>query len=260
MQFVVNVSAGIAALPQQAPEASVCTAEDYRRALRKHYAVVQSSLKVDIIGFAKRLYSEDHITKECIKEVRAMLKADRQVEAADHMYVALEDLTDAGLCFFVEDVLESQGLSELVKTFRSCPGPRKCSLNPESLHHGTTSVKSAPRVVQLRLTATDASTGMHGAEVAAVPAVVSDNGEVRSSSSSDKCEAVVSMVNVLIQVLCCCHNVQNLQNRGNACTCTSKLQLIQVLLWAFCIQLSTATGPLHIVHFKLYTILCGWDL
>ncbi|XP_065187565.1 uncharacterized protein LOC135818153 isoform X2 [Sycon ciliatum] len=188
----------IAALPQQAPEASVCTAEDYRRALRKHYAVVQSSLKVDIIGFAKRLYSEDHITKECIKEVRAMLKADRQVEAADHMYVALEDLTDAGLCFFVEDVLESQGLSELVKTFRSCPGPRKCSLNPESLHHGTTSVKSAPRVVQLRLTATDASTGMHGAEVAAVPAVVSDNGEVRSSSSSDKCEAVMTHLHQII--------------------------------------------------------------
>ena len=192
---------GTAASAQEASRRSVCErAASYRRALRKHYAAVQSSLKVDVVGCANRLYSEDHITKECIKEVRAMLKADRQVEAAEHMYVALEDLTDAGLCFFVENVLESQGLSELLETFESCPGPGKCSLNPESLHHDTTtSVQSAPRVAQLRLTATDTSAGMRGAEVAAMAAVVPDSGEVRSSnsSSSSRCEAGVSMVNAL---------------------------------------------------------------
>ena len=195
---------GTAASAQEASRRSACErAASYRRALRKHYAAVQSSLKVDVIGCANRLYSEDHITQDCIRKVRAMLEADRQVKAADHMYVALEDLTDAGLCFFVEDVLESQGLSELVETFRSCPGPGQCSLNPESLHHETTSVKSAPRVAQLRLTTNATSTGMHGAEVAAMPAVVPDSGEVRSSnSSSGRCEAGVSMVSALVQVLC----------------------------------------------------------
>ncbi|XP_065187463.1 uncharacterized protein LOC135818071 [Sycon ciliatum] len=109
-------------------------AASYQQALCKHYAAVQSSLAINVMNCVKRLRAEGYLSTEVVMETRAMLKSAGQDETLDHMCTLLEKLPDDGMCFFVESILPSQGLSHLVETFRACPGPKQCSLGYDDLH------------------------------------------------------------------------------------------------------------------------------
>ncbi|XP_065187485.1 uncharacterized protein LOC135818089 [Sycon ciliatum] len=118
----------------QKPAAVPKRATAYQQVLCKHYAAIQSSLAINVMDCVKSLRAEGHLSTEVVMETRTLQKSAGQDETLDHMCALLEKLPDDGMCFFVEDILPSQGLSQLVETFRVCPGPGKCSLHRNDLH------------------------------------------------------------------------------------------------------------------------------
>ncbi|XP_065187476.1 uncharacterized protein LOC135818082 isoform X1 [Sycon ciliatum] len=106
----------------------------YHGALHKHYTAVQRSLEINVMDCVKSLRAEGHINHDCVKETRSVMKTSGHTEALDHLCCVLEELSDEGMCYFVESVLPFQGLSQLVETFQACPGPGKCTLKHHDLH------------------------------------------------------------------------------------------------------------------------------
>ncbi|XP_065187460.1 uncharacterized protein LOC135818069 isoform X2 [Sycon ciliatum] len=126
----------------------------YQQALYKHYAAIRSSLEGCVLDCVTSLRAEGHLSTEVVMETRSLQKSAGQDETLDHMCALLEKLPDDGMCFFVEDILLSQGLSQLVETFRVCPGPGKCSLHRNDLH--PVSVYSSDKTLSMQ-TSVDAS-------------------------------------------------------------------------------------------------------
>ncbi|XP_065187464.1 uncharacterized protein LOC135818072 [Sycon ciliatum] len=126
----------------------------YQQVLCKHYAAIQSTLAINVMDCVKSLRAEGHLSTDIVMETRTLLKSAGQDETLDHMCALLEKLSDYGMCFFVEDILPSQGLSQLVETFRVCPGPGKCSLHRNDLH--PVSVCSSDKTLSMQ-TSVDAS-------------------------------------------------------------------------------------------------------
>ncbi|XP_065187465.1 uncharacterized protein LOC135818073 [Sycon ciliatum] len=126
----------------------------YQQALYKHYAAIRSSLEGCVLDCVTSLRAEGHLSTEVVMETRSLQKSAGQDETLDHMCALLEKLPDDGMCFFVEDILPSQGLSQLVETFRVCPGPGKCSLHRNDLH--PVSVCSSDKTLSMQ-TSVDAS-------------------------------------------------------------------------------------------------------
>ncbi|XP_065187468.1 uncharacterized protein LOC135818075 isoform X2 [Sycon ciliatum] len=138
----------------QKPAAVPKRATAYQQVLCKHYAAIQSSLAINVMDCVKSLRAEGHLSTEVVMETRSLQKSAGQDETLDHMCALLEKLPDDGMCFFVEDILPSQGLSQLVETFRVCPGPGKCSLHRNDLH--PVSVCSSDKTLSMQ-TSVDAS-------------------------------------------------------------------------------------------------------
>ncbi|XP_065187483.1 uncharacterized protein LOC135818088 [Sycon ciliatum] len=106
----------------------------YHKALRKHCLAVKRCKEISVVESVESLRAEGHVSDDCVKEARALMKASGHTEALDHLCCVLEELSDEGMCYFVERVLPFQGLSQLVETFQACPGPGKCTLNHHDLH------------------------------------------------------------------------------------------------------------------------------
>ena len=87
-----------------------------------------------MVESVESLRAEGHVSDDCVKETRALMKASGHTEALDHLCCVLEELSDEGMCYFVERVLPFQGLSQLVETFQACTGPGKCTLDHYDLH------------------------------------------------------------------------------------------------------------------------------
>ncbi|XP_065187470.1 uncharacterized protein LOC135818077 [Sycon ciliatum] len=113
---------------------ALATATAYHRALRKHYTGVRRCQDINVVDCMGSLRAEGHVSDDCVKEARALMKSSGHTVALDHLCCVLEELSDEGMCYFVERVLPFQGLSQLVETFQACPGPGKCTLNHHDLH------------------------------------------------------------------------------------------------------------------------------
>ncbi|XP_065187486.1 uncharacterized protein LOC135818090 [Sycon ciliatum] len=113
---------------------ALATATAYHRALRKHYTGVRRCQDINVVDCMGSLRAEGHVSDDCVKEARALMKSSGHTVALDHLYCVLEELSDEGMCYFVESVLPFQGLSKLVETFQACPGPGKCTLKHHDLH------------------------------------------------------------------------------------------------------------------------------
>ncbi|XP_065187482.1 uncharacterized protein LOC135818087 [Sycon ciliatum] len=126
----------------------------YHLALHKHCAAVKICSEIDVSDCMESLRAEGHVSTECVKESRAIVKSSGSKKAISHLCTVLEDLSDTAMCYVVEDILPSQGLSQLVETFRVCPGPGKCSLHRNDLH--PVSVCSSDKTLSMQ-TIVDAS-------------------------------------------------------------------------------------------------------
>lgn len=120
---------------QQTADKPVCErAAGYKLALVKHRVAIKGITQIDVMDCLEYLCAEDYVSAVGVKESRATFKSSGAKEALSHLCTVVEDLSDEGICSFVENVLPLQGLSQLVETFCVCPGPGKCSLRPNDLH------------------------------------------------------------------------------------------------------------------------------
>ncbi|XP_065187479.1 uncharacterized protein LOC135818083 [Sycon ciliatum] len=129
-------------------------ASAYHQALRKHFTAIKSCSDIDVVDCVESLRAEGHITDDSVVEIRDVHDSAGEKKALDRMCVTLEKLTPDAMCYVVEDILPSQGLSQLVETFRVCPGPGKCSLHRNDLH--PVSVCSSDKTLSMQ-TSVDAS-------------------------------------------------------------------------------------------------------
>ncbi|XP_065185753.1 uncharacterized protein LOC135816483 [Sycon ciliatum] len=133
-------------------------ASAYQLALQRHRVAIKNVSHIDVIDCFENLRAEDHISIECLKDSRATGKSSGSKEAISHLCTVLEDLCDTAMCYVVEDILPSQGLSQLVETFRVCPGPGKCSLHRNDLH--PVSVCSSDKTLSMQTSVDASQTGL----------------------------------------------------------------------------------------------------
>eukprot|EP00117_Sycon_ciliatum_P006428 scpid110426/ scgid4515/ len=95
-------------------------ASAYHQALRKHFTAVKSCSDIDVVDCVESLRAEGHITDASVVEIRDIHESAGEKKALDRMCVTLEKLTPDAMCYVVEEILLSQGLSQLVETFRVC--------------------------------------------------------------------------------------------------------------------------------------------
>ena len=109
----------------------------YRSALVMHYEVIEQSTAFDPVRCARRLRSKHYLASPVVMEIERVEMAKGQSEASSRLVTHLSQLSDAGVCYFVDHYLTGSGLEKISSTIRHCPGPDICTLDAAECHIDT---------------------------------------------------------------------------------------------------------------------------
>ena len=120
-----------------------CTAARYRAALEIHFQVLEQCTAFDPVKCARLMRSKRHMNTAAVKIIEEAKRNESQAEASAQLVTYLSELSDAGMCYFVNHYLTENGLEQVSSTIRHCPGPDRCTLNADECH--ADAATAAPR-------------------------------------------------------------------------------------------------------------------
>ena len=106
----------------------------YRSALKKHSEAFHLCAALDPVQCIKRLHSKQHVSRSTVKDIERSAVKGRHTASIQCLSHVLQ-LSDAGLCYFVEKYLYAQHLDSLAETVVNCPGDGVCELDSTEHHH-----------------------------------------------------------------------------------------------------------------------------
>ena len=109
----------------------------YRSALVMHYEVIEQSTALDPVHCTRRLRSKHYLASPVVMEIERAEAAKGQSEASSRLVTHLSQLSDDGVCYFVNHYLTGSGLEKISSTIRHCPGPDICRLDAAECHIDT---------------------------------------------------------------------------------------------------------------------------
>ena len=109
-------------------------ADVYRSALKKHSEAFHLCEALDPVQCIKRLHSKQHVSRPTVKDIERSAVKGRHTASVQCLSHVLQ-LSDAGLCYFVEKYLCAQHLDSLAETVVNCPGDGVCELDSSDHHH-----------------------------------------------------------------------------------------------------------------------------
>ena len=115
-------------------------ADVYRSALKKHSEAFHLCAALDPVQCIKRLHSKQHVSRSTVKDIERSAVKGRHTASIQCVSHVLQ-LSDAGLCYFVEKYLCAQHLDSLAETVVNCPGDGICELDSTE-HHCTVSTST----------------------------------------------------------------------------------------------------------------------
>ena len=114
------------------------TASHYRAALEKHFKILGCCTDFDPVDCARYLRSESHMSTSVVKKIEEIKSSDGKGEASSRLVTYLSELSDAGVCYFVNHFLTRSGLEKISSTIRHCPGPDICTVDAAECHFDIT--------------------------------------------------------------------------------------------------------------------------
>ena len=115
-------------------DSDFATASHYRAALEKHFKVLGRCTDFDPVDCARYLRSKGHMSTSVVKKVEEVKSSDGKGEASSRLVTYLSELSDAGVCYFVNHYLTGSGLEKISSTICHCPGPDICTLDAAECH------------------------------------------------------------------------------------------------------------------------------
>ena len=109
-------------------------ADVYRSALKKHSEAFHLCEALDPVQCIKRLHSKQHVPRSTVKDIERSAVNGRHTASIQCVSHVLQ-MSDAGLCYFVEKYLCAQRLDSLAETVVNCPGDGVCKLDSSDHHH-----------------------------------------------------------------------------------------------------------------------------
>ena len=110
------------------------SASHYRAALEMHFQVVEQCADFDPVHCARFLRSKRYMSSSIVKKIEEVKSSEGKGEASSRLVTYLSDLSDAGVCYFVNHYLTGPGLEKISSTIRHCPGPDICTLDAAECH------------------------------------------------------------------------------------------------------------------------------
>ena len=114
----------------------------YRSALVMHYEVIEQSTAFDPVRCARRLRSKLYLEPPVVIEIERAEAAKGCIEASSRLVSHLSELSDAGVCYFVNHYLTGSGLEKISSTIRHCPGANICTLDAAECHFGADGISN----------------------------------------------------------------------------------------------------------------------
>ena len=109
-------------------------ASRYRAALETHFKVLGQCAEFDPVDCARYLRSKRHMSSSIVKEIERAEAAKGRAEVSSRLVTHLSELSDTGVCYFVNHYLAGSGLENISSTIRHCPGPDICTLDAAECH------------------------------------------------------------------------------------------------------------------------------
>ena len=123
-------------------------ADVYRSALKKHSEAFHLCAALDPVQCIKRLHSKQHVSRSTVKDIERSAVKGRHTASIQCLSHVLQ-LSDAGLCYFVDKYLCAQHLDSLAETVVNCPGDGVCKLDSAEHHHTVSTSTTAMATVSV---------------------------------------------------------------------------------------------------------------
>ena len=104
-----------------------------------HFQVVEQCADFDPVHCARYLRSKRHMKSPAVEGIEKAPNNLGSAEASAQLVTQLSELSDAGVCYFVNHYLTRPGLEYISSTIRHCPGPDMCTLDAAEHHFDTDS-------------------------------------------------------------------------------------------------------------------------
>ena len=118
----------------------------YRSALKKHSEAFHLCEALDHVQCIKRLHSKQHVSRSTVKDIERSVVEGRHTASTQCLSHVLQ-MSDAGLCYFVEKYLRAQHLDSLAETVVHCPGDGVCELDSTEHDHTVSTSTTAMATV-----------------------------------------------------------------------------------------------------------------